>query len=350
VLVDLARVAAGAGMEMSVVSLMPTDGLAYPAALERAGVEVVSLGLRSPWDPRGPRRMREVLRLLRPEVVHSHLKHADVVVALALRGSAVPQVSTLHVIEDRVRGVARLKRNLAARVRNARAARTIAVSEAVRRWYLEECGGDLNRVITLRNGVPAPAAYGPDDRDAIRRDLGVRTDTALAAMVAVMRPGKGHELLLSAAALITPEVDVTFVLAGDGDLDAELRSRAAELPAGRVVMPGYVTDVDRLLAAADLVVHPTLADALPTALVQALAASVPAVAANVGGVPEIIGSEAGVLVPPGNAVALAEAVISLVQDPDGRLWMGKKARERFEERFEASGWATRLADLYRLLA
>lgn len=347
-LVDLARVAAGAGIELSVVSLMPIDGLAYPEALQRAGIAVESLDLRSPWDPRGPSRMRKALRRLEPEVVHTHLKHADVVAALALTGWDIPHFSTLHVIEDRVTGMERLKRDLAARVRNARCARIIAVSDAVRRWYVDRCGGDPGKVVTIRNGVPAPKPFGPDEREAVRSDLGVSRETTLAVMVAVMRQGKGHEVLLDAAALITPEVDVTFVLAGDGALDAEIRSRATDLPPGRIVMPGFVSDVDRLLSAADLVVHPTLADALPTALIQALAASVPSIAANVGGVPEVVGPDAGILVAPGDPAALADAVISLVRDPDARQWMGKKARERFDERFEADAWARRLAGLYRL--
>ena len=349
VLVDLARVAHDGGIEMSVVSLMPSEGLAYAEALEGAGVRVEALDLKSPWDPRGPRRMQSVLRSLRPDVVHSHLKHADVVAALALRGTGIPQVSTLHVIEDAVTGVARFKRSIAARIRNRRVSRIVAVSDAVRRWYVEELGGDPRRVVTVRNGVPAPPTIGPDERDEVRRRLGVSRETVLAAMVAVMRPGKGHDVLLDAASLITPEVDVTFVLAGDGALETEIRSRAADLPTGRVVMPGFVADVDVLLAAADIVVHPTLADALPTALIQALAASVPVVAANVGGVPEVVGPDAGVLVAPGNPAALAAAVIGLVQDADGRRWMGKKARERFDERFEARNWVRTLGVLYRSL-
>ena len=91
-----------------------------------------------------------------------------------------------------------------------------------------------------------------------------------------------------------------FVLAGSGPEEARLRARveAAGL-AGRVVFAGFREDVAGLLAAADLVVHPSHADALPTALIHALAAGVPAVATRVGGIPEIVGDDAGVLVPAG---------------------------------------------------
>jgi glycosyltransferase involved in cell wall biosynthesis len=349
VLVDLARVAPDAGIEMSVLSLVPTAGFAAADALQRSGVQVVSLGLRSPWDPRGAGRMRMALRSLGPDVVHSHLDHADVMTALAMRRSSVPQVSTLHFVEDRVAGLAGLERRLAARVRNARSDRIVAVSDAVRRRYVEWYGGDADQVVTIRNGVADPAPLGPHDREDVRRHLGVTGHTTLAVMVPVMRPAEGHEVLLDAAALITPEVDVTFVLDGDRDLHDDLRTRAAALPPGRVSMPRFVDDVDRLLAAADLVVHPSGSDSLPTALIQALAASVPSVVANVGGVPEVVGPDAGVLVPPGDPGALADAIIAMVRDPDSRQWMGKRARERFDERFEPMTWVRRLERLYRSL-
>ena len=111
---------------------------------------------------------------------------------------------------------------------------------------------------------------------------------------------------------------VRFVLAGSGPEEARLRARVeAEGLAGRVVFAGFREDVAALLAAADLVVHPSHADALPTALIHALAAGVPAVATRVGGIPEIVGDDAGVLVPPAEPAALAGAVRDLAGDPGG---------------------------------
>lgn len=343
VLVDLATVAADAGIDLTVVSMLPTDGLRYPETLRASGVAVRSLGLRAWWDPRGPRRLRRLVATLAPDVLHSHLKHADFVAGRVARQTGIPQVSTLHVIEDGVTGLAARKRDLAARSRMGTAAVTVAVSDAVRDWYLRRFDESPDRVVTIHNGVPDPGEPSLEDRAALRAELGIAADAVVAAMIAVMRPGKGHDVLLAAAAAIE---GIVFLVAGDGPLQEQVLEAAARLPAGRMVFCGFRDDVDRVLAAADLVVHPSLADALPTALIHAAAAGRPAVASAVGGIPEIVVPGSGLLVPPGDAAALAGALRTLAGDADDRHWMGKRARERYDEEFGAARWASRLRGLY----
>jgi len=346
-LVDLASVATGAGLDMSVVSMMPLGDLRYPRMLTAAGVEVRSLDLRAWWDPRGPRRLAGMIGGLSLDVLHSHLKHADVIAGRVSRRVGVPHVSTLHVIEDRATGLALRKRDFAARSRIESAARTIAVSDAVRTWYLATYPERPERVVTIHNGVPEPRRFDDVERSAVRSELGVPPDRVMALMAAVVRAGKGHDVLLRAAEQV-PEV--VFVIAGDGPEMASVRRLADRLPPGRVVLPGFREDVPRLLAAADLVVHPALFDALPTTLIHAFAAGVPAVASDVGGIPEIVTSGTGVLVAPGDAAALASAIRDLAGDADVRRWMGKAARERYEEEFSGTRWAGRLIDLYRAVS
>ena len=342
-LVDLAAVAPSAGIDMSVVSLRPLAGHRHARALARRGVPVDSLDLAAWWDPRGPGRFAALLERRQPDVVHTHLKHADVIGGRAAVRAGIPHVSTLHVIEDGIGRTASWKRDLAVRFRQRTAHRTIAVSDAVRDWYMDHTGADPASVVTIRNGVPAPPELTSDERSSVRSELGVGSDAVMAVMVAVMRPGKGHDVLLDAIAGID-DPRLVLVLAGDGPLEPEIRRRAASDE--RVVLAGFRDDVDRLLAAADMVVHPTLADALPTALVHALAAGTPTVASDVGGVPEIVAPGTGVLVPPGDRAALTDAVAAMASDPEGRRVMGKRARERFEEEFAGTDWARRLRALY----
>jgi glycosyltransferase involved in cell wall biosynthesis len=112
-----------------------------------------------------------------------------------------------------------------------------------------------------------------------------------------------------------------------------------------VTFLGYRDDVPALLAAADLVLHTSLADALPTTVMQALAVGVPVVATRVGGIPDIVGDEAGILVPP-DPEPIAAAITQVLADPEARRRMGSAGRRRFLERFEATGWARRLSALY----
>jgi glycosyltransferase involved in cell wall biosynthesis len=346
VLVDLARVAPGAGIDLSVLSLMPLGSHRYPQVLHDLGVRVDSLELPFRWDPRGLRRAVRLLRADPPDLLHSHLKHADLVAAYAAPRLGVPMVSTLHLVEEEVGPVARLKRDLGAWARRHRAARTIAVSAAVRRWYLGAFRVDPASMVVIPNGIPAPDPVPAERRADLRAEFGVPDGCLLAATVAIFREGKGHDDLLTAAALLG-DTPVRFVLAGSGPEEARLRARvAAEGLAGRVVFAGFREDVAGLLAAADLVVHPSHADALPTALIHALAAGVPAVATRVGGIPEIVGDDAGVLVPPANPAALAAAIRDLAADAERRHRMGEAARARFAADFGGTTWARRLRALY----
>ncbi|MEE9299465.1 MAG: glycosyltransferase family 4 protein [Acidimicrobiia bacterium] len=343
VLVDLATVAEAAGIDMSVVSMLPLGRFRYPRLLRESGVRVESLDLAAWWDPRGPRRLRRLLAALAPEILHSHLKHADVVAGRVARPAGILQVSTLHVVEDSVGPLGAWKRGIAMRWRKRTARRTIAVSDALRDWYLAESGADPDSVVTIRNGVPDPVGIDREEVSAVRRELGIGDDRIVALTIAVMRPGKGHDVLLDAV----KEVDddrLVFLLAGDGSEAKRLWARAAG--DHRIVFTGFREDVPLLFAAADLVVHPSLGDALPTSLIHALAAGLPIVASDIGGIPEIVTPGAGFLVPPGDPAALASAITRLAADEAGRRLMEKRSRERFEEEFEAAAWARRLRSLY----
>jgi glycosyltransferase involved in cell wall biosynthesis len=116
----------------------------------------------------------------------------------------------------------------------------------------------------------------------------------------------------------------------------------------RVVLAGYRADVMAVLAASDIVLHPSLHEALPTTLIEAAAASVPAVATATGGIPEIvIHRQTGLLVPaPPQPAAIAEALGALALAPERRTELGRAARARFDAEFSAIRWAQRLRRLY----
>ena len=347
-LVDLARVAPAAGIEIGVVALMRLRDRRYADALADLGVSVSDLGLTSRWDARAISAGVTALRQHHPSVIHTHLKHADLVGAVASRRLAVPMVSTLHLIEDAPTPVGRVKRRLAAAARISTAARTVAVSESQRRWYLDTFEVPEHSVVTIPNGVVRPTPPAPAERAALRRSLGAGAGTTLALHVGIMRPGKGHAELLDAVARIPATADIRVVMAGDGELRAQLEAQAvrARLGPERVAFLGFRDDVPALLDAADLVVSSSLFEALPTVLVQALAAGRPSVATRVGGVPEVVTAREALLVPPADPDALAAAIIRLGGDAALRARLGAAASARFDERFEASRWARQLHALY----
>ena len=344
-LVELAGVALTAGMRLSVLSLMPIRVRRYADALADLGVDVADLGLASRWDPRALSRGPARIRGWNVDLIHTHLKHADIIGSVAARRLRVPLVSTLHVIEDRPSPLGRGKAELAAIARRSTAARTIAVSDAQRRWYLDSLRVPPSGVVTLNNGVRQPRRYRPDERAARRAAVGAGEDTVLAVAVGVLRPQKGHADLVAAVAGLSADLPLRVVVAGDGPE----RDRLARLAGGlgdRFRFLGWVDDVPALLDAADFVVHPSTADALPTALLEAAAAARPVVATRVGGVPEIVSAETGVLVDAGDVAALSAGIARLAGDVALRLRLGEAARQRFDLEFGAEAWAARLRELY----
>lgn len=349
VLVDLAKASRRTAIDVSVVSMMRAGEERHAEQLLSLGIPVRSLGMASRWDPRALRRGVAVTSELLPDIVHTHLKHADLVGAHVASRLGVPLVSTLHLIEDGPTPVGRVKRRLAAAVRRRRAALTIAVSDALRQWYLAEFGVPASQVVTVRNGVSAAAAISATQRTALRADLGVPPGALLAAFVGLMRPGKGHDELLDAVEQMPNNVDVRYVLAGDGPLRAVLaaRVRANPLLERAVVFAGFRDDIGSLLQAADLLIHPSRFDALPTAVIHGLAAGLPIVASNVGGIPEIVTPDVGVLVRPQDRRGLAQAITTMARESAMRAQMGAAARRRFEQEFAAEAWAAKLRAQYQ---
>jgi len=203
----------------------------------------------------------------------------------------------------------------------------------------------------IRNGIPLER-FEPSRilgaRESLRASLGVGPQDPLVFLPAVLRSGKGHDVLLAAAPLIRERVPrVCFALAGCGELEAEVRRGAAALGSG-VRLLGHRRDIPELLAASDLVVLPTLSEALPTVAMEAAAAGRAMVASRVGGVPEVVEDQiTGTLVPPGDVRALAEGVAALLLHPEVRISMGEAARRRALEEFGLEAQARTTLQFWR---
>lgn len=344
VLVELARTAPDAGLRIVVVGLSDAEDDRAAHRLAEAGATVYQLHAAR-YDLGAVRRVAAIARREGADVIHTHLKHADLVGGLAARLVGVPAVSTLHVIEADPQGAAHR-----ARVRTAVAARAtmfdrvVALSEAQREWY--SAFRSSTPVVLVPNGVREPSPSGTGS--AVRRELGVDDDTVLGVTVSLMRPEKGHAVALDAVRLLPAELPFVLALAGDGPLLDEVRAEVEGDPLlrDRVRVLGFRSDVDDLLHAADLVVHPSHEDALPTSLISALATSTAVVATRVGGIPDIVGDDAGLLVPAGDPAALNDAITALTRDPGRREACGRAGRARYDTTFAATVWVDRLRSLY----
>ncbi|KXV16034.1 glycosyl transferase [Caballeronia megalochromosomata] len=191
--------------------------------------------------------------------------------------------------------------------------RVIAVSHHVRK-YLIGAGVGADRVETIYDGIEKLAEGG---KSTLRTELGLRDDDVVACMVAIMREGKGHEDLIAAVVpLLESREKFHVVLAGDGPMFAEIKrmvlNRGLE---HRIHLLGFRSDVPNIMAGCDFFVLPTHQEALGQAFIEAMSLGLPVIGTDVGGVPELISDEVnGLLVPPRDPVALAEALVRLIDN------------------------------------
>ncbi len=343
---QFAAAAPQANIRLRVAYLEDRDGSPAAAPLRAAGIEPVDLDVSGRPGRRHLRAMRRHIRLVRPDVVHTHLGTADLVGCVAARSLGVPAVSTIHEIVPRRVGTERAKDAIFTLSRRICDARVIAVSESARRAYLEQSWHMGERVVRIYNGIdvdPAPGSGG-----AVRRELGVPPDAPLVGMVSALRPEKGHDVAVAAIARLRERFPrLRLVIAGQGPHAAELERMAAPL-GDSVMLVGRRTDVTHVFDALDVCLHPSRMDAFPTTLIEALATSVPVLATAVGGIPEIIDDgRTGVLVPaPPTVEALAEALGGLLADPARRRALAEAGRRDYEEHFTAGPWVERTRALY----
>jgi glycosyltransferase involved in cell wall biosynthesis len=342
---EFAAGAAAAGIEVSVAYLHELADDRGAQRLRERGVEPLHVPVSSILAPRGHQRVRRHLRAVRPDIVHTHLGASDLLGGLAARSLSLPAVSTVHVMEwprslgndVRVKLIAAARRHCMARV--------IAVSGPAGQWLVDHGWARRGQLVTVHNGVagvPRPGA----GRE-VRRSLGISEDALVVTMLSVLRAAKGHDVAIPAVAGLRDRFPrVHLLIVGDGDERRSLEALAAA--AGATTLAGHRDDVMEVLDASDVLLHPSRIDALPGALLEAMAARLPVVATAVGGIPDIVeDGVTGVLVAaPPKPDALAAALAPLLADAALRRTLGEGGRRRFEREFSVARWVTRLREVY----
>jgi glycosyltransferase involved in cell wall biosynthesis len=345
-LAELAAALPAAGVEPSVTYLADLDGSPAVPRLRERGVEAVLVPMTLLHDPRGLVRLRRHLAALAPDLVHTHLGYADLLGSAAARSLGLPSVATLHVMEWPRSGKDAVRERLMSAARRRLAARVVAVSEAGRLAYLARGWDEPEHVVTIHNGVAAQARPGAGV--AVRAQLGLAPGDLVVATLSVLRAGKGHDVAIDAVARLRERFPrLRLLIVGEGSARPQVQRAAAALGDG-AVLAGHRDDVMAVLDAVDLLVHPSRIDAFPTALLEAMAAGVPAVATAVGGIPEIVedGLTGVLIAAPADGASLATALEPLLADRAVRRCLADAGRGRFAREFSSDRWAQRLRALY----
>ena len=273
------------------------------------------------WEvPSARRWLRRALLDFRPDVTHAHLFHAEVLVASLPRKVTGMRLLThhhgSHYREHRHRVL-----TLMDRVAGARFDSVVAVSPVVESFLLATYGYEARKVVTIENGWeghPLPPERPPDP-------------TALCT--ANFRAEKGHRVLAAAWGTVTRALpNAVLVLVGSGPTLQEVQAYVAEAGIDGVRFEGLTQDVWPYLARAHVFVLPSLSETFGIAALEAMAAGLPVIASEVGGLPALVESGVtGVLVPPRDSAALADALILLLTDADKREKMAQAARRRAQD-------------------
>lgn len=339
--------------------------------LERFGIRVEVLGPRRyrilalPWfiaDMIHIRRtLVDLVRKYQVDVIQTHLLNMlDFLVLTLRRDTGLPIVLwTVHNVNFLPTGnnwlpkAKRLFYRVLYRLTARKVSGFIAISDEVRESAIRQIGPIQDKIITIPNGVDV-RRYNVSafDKEMFSRQLGITSGVRLIVTVGRLTEQKGHCYLITAAATVVSRYpDAHFLFVGDGELKGALQAQVDDLDVSEHVhFLGVRSDVPDILAVADLFVLASLWEGLSIALLEAMASGKPIVATAVSGTTQVMThGETGLIIPPGDARALADAISQLLSDPLLGQTMAQAARNHVEIYFSAQKQADEYLALYHFL-
>jgi glycosyltransferase involved in cell wall biosynthesis len=321
----------------------------YQPLLDSAGVRTMVLQRRSRWETY---KMAEVVRMLRRErvqVLHTHLFGSNTWGRLLGRLAGVPVIIAHEHWSSRGRNeiwMDRLMYRLSDRI--------LVTSQASKQIVMNSEHIPARYLSVVYNGVDISTFAGRSDRAEVRAELGVPVDAVLIGAVGRLTADKGgQDVLIRAVGRVRETCpQVRLVMVGDGPLRPGLEQLTAQLGlCDSVIFTGLRSDVPRLLGALDVFVLPSEREALPVAVLEAMAAGLPVVATRVGGLPEVVADgETGFLVPPGDVAALQGVLEKLAGDPALAARLGAAGQAHVQAHFTVQQMVRQVEQLYDQLA
>jgi len=322
-LLVLARAQRAAG---HTVEFLTFKGKQFGDQVREEGFVVHEVAVRTKIDPLAILRMRRVMKLGKFDIVHTHLSTSSVNGCLAARAAGLPSVATVH--------------GMSSKISFAAATHMISVSNEIKRHLVSQ-GAKPETISVVYNG------YGLIDEPQL--DRLERDPFPVLGTVARVTPLKGIEDAIRALAVLKPEFpDASYLVVGDGNGLEPCRTLATGLGlADSVHFVGYRKDIENYLARMDLFVFPSLKEGMGIALVEAMAQGLATVATNIGGIPEVITPECGILVPPHDPAELALQISKLLLDNSKREEMGRCAKRRAQAVFSVAAMEKGTDNVYR---
>ena len=342
-----------AHFEPFVCALQSKDGNPLADDLRALGVAVECLQIKHLRDLDAIPRLTSTLKGIGADLVHTQLEAANILGNISAKLLRLPSVCTIHVMPSlEVKTKTKLHQKVEWFALRHFCDRVISVSEEARQYHIDITGAPGSQVTTIYNGIDLSGFSSMDqahERMAVRAELGIPSEANILVTVAVLRPQKGIQFLIRALpGVLASSPQTYYLIVGSGSHQNALLEEVDKAGIGeRVIFAGMRKDVPRLLAASDVFVLPTLTEALPTVLAEAMAARLPVIASRVGGVPEMITEgRNGLLVEPEDLPGLSGACIQLLNNPGQRAAMGAEGWEIVHQKFSIERQVDQLKELY----
>ena len=342
---------ARAGLAVRMAVLATGDAGRFVQDLEASGVAVTTIPAGPDLNPVAMARLARLVRSFHPDLVHTHLVHADVHGQAVARLCSVPGISSFHAspplygrepVRTVTRATARLPRL------------TIAISEHLVRFLVDRRLVRPDRVRLVHYGIDSTGwRLSDEDRAQARRTLGLEPSEVAVGIASRLVADKGHADLIDAFADAVRRVPrLRLLVAGVGRLRHDLEQRAHQiLPTGSYRFLGFVEDIRPFLAACDVFAFPTTPDfgeGFGMAALEASAAGRPVIGTAVGPIPEVVADgTSGIIVPPRSTAKLADALAELASDRARRELLGAGGARRAREVFGLDGMVEATVAVYR---
>jgi glycosyltransferase involved in cell wall biosynthesis len=297
-------------------------------------------------------RLYRIFLQEKPAIVHTHTSKAGILGRWASFLAGVPII--VHTPHGHIfygyhgiikTGLFVLMERLTALITD----RIIALTKREKGEHIQFNISKPHKFVVIHSGVPLENFSKIfTNNDKLKKKLGIPVADSIVGTVGRLVEIKGHRYLLDAARSVLNKIaNVTFLLIGDGHLMTELISHASALGIkNKVIFAGWRSDIPQLINTFDIFVLPSLNEGMGRVLVEAMAIGKPIVASDIGGIPDLVKNGAnGILFPPGNVDAMAEAIIKLLLDRELARKMGKEG-EKGSLNYDTGAMVKKIEGLY----
>jgi len=296
------------------------------------------------------RYLCSLFHTIRPDLVHFNDPCLNGIIAARLSG--VPTLVMTHHTPELNR-----RYNVKGKILEKIAFRccglyVIFTSEYDRETGIKKDKISMDRSFVIYYGLPPERFNHKYDRKQIYREFSLDEECRIIGNIARLSYQKGQRYLIEAASLVIEKIkSVKFFFVGEGELESELKARVRQSGLqDYFVFTGYRNDIPHLLSAFEILVMPSLFEGLCFAVIEAAAMGVPSIATKVGGLQRsVLEGRTGILIPPEDPIALANAIVYLLEHPDKAKEMGLAAKKYFQELFTQDRMVKKTQDLYEYL-